>query len=930
MWFCGTDPPGETIYLTVGVNEYEGTEGDDTFIGEIGTFTNNTEIDGKEGTDTLQAEISADLNTGPSLNNVEIVELNNLSGLERKVNTENFDGVEQLWSVESFGSIRFDNIDSTDMQFGIKDSKKGIDLRFTADALGDATEEDTTVNVNLSDVEGGNLLVGPQSLLAAGGVNILNLMTAGEENELDLVRDSRISNQKLETVNIVGDADLKISEFNAPIETINAGALNANIDVNVGNLNDDLSIIGGKGEDNTVRGNVTEDVETAMTNVQNLDLTFTSGKTFDAGNTNAAAEYTLKGSGPSLANVVTGSTFTSNELTSVAVSEIGFMGYEDFDLTTTTKLTDTGLKNAQAVTFNGINFENVRDVTVTSDNEANTVLGAVALGELGRSVNLTANTKGDVTVGAVTVAAGNSLAQTLNLTSKAKDGDVTSDAYTAGGSLTANLIAEDEGKVTVGDALTSETGNVNVTATSNKKGGDVTVHSAVAHLGAVVTGTAARETDVKVANNAAGITAANGDITLNLTGKAGTSSAAGGNAVAGNDAIAAEGNVSATLTAEAYAIAKTAALTATKGTVTVVGNAAVGADATKGLVETGAIAGKNGVTLDLTNAAGSATTTATSKVDGTIEATHGDINMELDNKAYGKMEITGATTAGADEKANVTIELTAGRDSDTQLGAITADNKGDVTLDISAPATQGFTTLETGKITGGTVTLSSTANGTGNTVTINGIKATDETANATVITVEVAGTASVNLGALEANVATKTLVNAENLSGKLEVTLSKAKDTIVLGDGQDTVTFLAADNNENTILNFTAGAGEDVLDFTAFIDGTDGTKTDVATDADTVVANNLIYVTVIADNITGSDFGDADFADMFADNDGTPMSTTGATANANAVLLVKGDDITQVYFINNGDDTEIAVGEVTLVGTIDHTGDWDNANFAAA
>lgn len=116
---------GQTFTLTDAVGEnVVGTEGNDTFRGVVDTTVTSTvntgdTIDGKAGNDRLDilAESGAGLPTGFETTNVENIFITNNS--LTTVNTNVFDGAEQLWFVDNGNSVTVSNLDA-DITLGMK------------------------------------------------------------------------------------------------------------------------------------------------------------------------------------------------------------------------------------------------------------------------------------------------------------------------------------------------------------------------------------------------------------------------------------------------------------------------------------------------------------------------------------------------------------------------------------------------------------------------------------------------------------------------------------------------------------------------------------------------------------------------------------------------------------------------------------------
>lgn len=935
-------PTGETFTLTPGTDEYVGTTGDDTFNAEIGTFTNNTDIDGLEGQDTLNAEYASNLSTGPTLANVEVVNLTNLSGGVREINTVNFTGVEEIWSVESVGEVKLDNVASVDTVLGLKDTDADLTVRYASDALGAASDEDTNVNVVLSGADGSNISVGPQSLLAAGRINSITLNSQDVANEIGTITDSAITDKSLETVVVTGDQDLEIGGFAADVETIDASALEANLEVSVGDLlTDDLTVLGGTGGDNTVAANVTEDAAATLTDIQNLELNFSDGKVFDAENTNTAAAYTVKGTSANVANIISGSTFTVASLTAgTAASSFDFLGLGDFDLTVTNS---TG-----AVDFGGIDFTNVRDVIVNTSNKAATTLGAVDLGDLGRSVTVeSSSTVGNnTTVGAITVGADNVFAQTLTATAKAAGHVTFNDYTTAQGALSATLTADDEGDVAVNDL--SAYNALTLTMAANDEG-DVTANDATSSMGGVTaTMTAADAGDV-TANDLTGrsnvVVTANaestGDVTVNdVLSQRGSATV---DLVAANKGDVTVNNVTAYSAGGTSGYGSTATVTATTGLaeggdisvgaitgrtdVTVTGSAAQETN-----IDFGAIKSESGsagnITVDLSTADGTSLLNTGSvivggAVDATGATTGGNIDITLDAGAYSETSIGGAVTT---TKGAVTVTATAGRMAEAFVGtsaapglgdAITAANitaTTDVTVNLTTVAGTSATVkggiVEVGDVatTEGTATLNLT-NGARGTLTVGD---TDIATEGNVdFTLSNASNATATVGEL---VTAKGDVSAAITNSGTATVANTAVNDISTADGAVTLDVTAGKNSTTTLGDITATDAA-VVTVGTNVSGTDTftalTIGDVTADSITLTSTaRSAGKTVTVGDLDASGAAAGSGVTITAELSGTANVTLGTliAAGASNSTLINAENLTGVLTVTGSNIDDFIVG----------------------
>ena len=151
------------------------------------------------------------------------------------------------------------------------------------------------------------------------------------------------------------------------------------------------------------------------------------------------------------------------------------------------------------------------------------------------------------------------------------------------------------------------------------------------------------------------------------------------------------------------------------------------------------------------------------------------------------------------------------------------------------------------------------------------------------------------------------------------ITGNSGADIIRLGAGADTVVFGAdkTANGVDTITNFTAGAGGDELDFTAFITPLTVGDLNVTTGQSLSSANN-IYQTTVSGAIKSKDYGGTDFDLLFNDSGKKPFTKVITNSNKE-VIVVKGDDVTQIYYVSATAGT-LTSDMVTLVAVIDNDG----------
>ena len=356
-------------------------------------------------------------------------------------------------------------------------------------------------------------------------------------------------------------------------------------------------------------------------------------------------------------------------------------------------------------------------------------------------------------------------------------------------------------------------------------------------------------------------------------------------------------------------------------------------EATDALVD---ITGANVASLTETNFGGASSTptpTPTPTPPGTIYSTYAEF---VNAVTFGKIpagEQVGISTLTGREAGMLAVNK-------TYLDKIAAGGIGNVTGDIEV--TVGTTTggvsnnfdstafaskLATGAV-GSTVmningsntaadvivtTFGGTINGSGEADIITAYAAATINGDAGNDTIYATAGGSINGGA-----GTDTIYVSG--TGATTIEGSGDNDTISLGAGADTVVFAGSltNNGKDTITGFTAGAGGDKLNFKDFSDSlTVGNLTVGSTAKQALDTNNKIYQTTINDNIVLKDYGSANFDELFAAN-GTPF-TTSTTNNNKELIVVKGNDVTQIYYVSATAGT-LTDAMVDLVAEIDNNG----------
>ena len=149
------------------------------------------------------------------------------------------------------------------------------------------------------------------------------------------------------------------------------------------------------------------------------------------------------------------------------------------------------------------------------------------------------------------------------------------------------------------------------------------------------------------------------------------------------------------------------------------------------------------------------------------------------------------------------------------------------------------------------------------------------------------------------------------------VTGGAGNDTITTGAGEDTIVFAAtaAGNGVDDVTDYEAGAEGDILDFTNFITVTEANiDLAVASNAAETLVDNHIFDTALEANIASADFEGAEFGDIFAES-GVALSDV-ASGAMDFVVIVRGDDVTQVLYVSMSGAADVTSADVTAVGVL--------------
>ncbi|SEQ51506.1 hypothetical protein SAMN05421693_1426, partial [Ectothiorhodospira magna] len=906
---------GETFTLTAGADVIEGTENDDTIIGKTSAVSSERtlnpadQIDGGEGNDTLKVAMDASF-TGFSgdgyLKNVETVELTNEGSTLRTFSATKAEGVETYVLNAAKGAISLSNLAEAGITVNVNDQASGnATIGFTTDAVKGAEDALTLGVSNVGKVKATETGNNTYVTVAASGIEHLTVDAAGD-NFVNLAGAAS------KTLAVKGDGKVDISAVATGVTSFdgseNTGGITANLTAVTGGVL--ANVKGGEGSDTLSVGIGGITGNASFT-------TGGSGNTLKLSGTGTIAPAAVSGFETIDVAAGVGGVILSganvSDLSKVVVSEskgdVTLSGLPNADLTVELDGADNNSNktvtytNAGSVTFN--TTAAAADVTAKTATAMDTRLIATNVNDVTINQGAYTNYNGIVTVGNADTVSFNSAsgknaatpaAEQTNFGGTISAAKATSLEVNAAGKLTGATF--DMAKVTSANITADADSTVNLNTPELQflnlaTKGTFDFAAGPSHLSGLETliVSAAKAVDLDTNLN----TKMTGISSIELSG-------------AGNDAKVTLGAL---------------------GTTDNDKNITLTASGLKAGLETGTIttAASRTITVDAAGVTGGVKLGVASVndaiADGTVTMTFGANN--------GTLDIAGATAKNVNIDASAVIAsgLTGASFGNTttvtaETATVKGANLGDNSVTFVANGTE-HTLNYTGGIKNDAVVITSTA---AETSKIKGTIALGDTGTDTLIVGGLTNTAGVatkvDLSELVMTGATTDkliTINAGAATALSEIRLSQYDDTVNLRAAQnasDKIFFNdAGKTGLNTINGFVGGsASADILNFNAFITPASASVLGDASNPGAAIANNTVYRIDANTAITNKDFGGANFGELFVGSGSGFLSTAGAAANAKAVLLVRGTDRTEVYYVTNNGDTTITADEVTLVGIV--------------
>ncbi|MDB2465973.1 hypothetical protein N9X08_04870 [Planktomarina temperata] len=556
-----------------------------------------------------------------------------------------------------------------------------------------------------------------------------------------------------------------------------------------------------------------------------------------------------------------------------------------FDDTDTTSVTMT-LEEVTNSTNNALAIEDMSAVTSLSITASKAAVFGLIGGTSGMEAMKTMSVAGEkaVTLGAVGKNSTATAMETLTVTGKA---NVTVGELHDVSKLASYTVTSNPGTGAVGDVVVEAIDEsallASVALTANK--GSVTVNE----IGATGVGTAASTFTVSAYdeinldepvfwNNAAG-----SSVSLTSTNKGGIFDGSAGNNVVVKNEL---GDLSVTLSTGGKA----------EGTFTTSTN--------KGAVTLNATAVTGGSVLTVENGSSAAVTTDTSTVTLGAAKT-GTTNALTVDGITDVLNVTGGTGTDTVVFAGTDDHLTSGT---INLGGGTADsiNFANIVATLSATSegvvinnSNAAVTFDSGQtyttsIAAKSVAEYSDAGGTAKDVSttdfslvISGVETFVGTANADHYT-------------------------AANTGGSFNG--GNGADIVTLGSGVDTLVYNASSNGLDVVSGFSQ-AGKDLIDVTAYLTTFVAANVDAVplVTSDDTIENDHIFVVNFDGDIAAKALEGTDFGDLFSSDDGYLLTTKGVM---DAVVVVQGDDQTEVFYVTNDNIAAIDKDDVTLIATL--------------
>lgn len=382
------------VPIVAGQQEY--TDGGQAvnFAGKASDLANTATITGTGNDDELSLTMGAGDFGGLTRGSMSGVPTVNLNSTDHVVFYAN--NITDASTYNLDGSISLRNLNEDVKNINLSNADQAVDFGLTTAAQ----KGDTTINLGLDNV------VGPEDAndkptpveIFMDGVETVNVNSTGKvENMVNLsgVKD-------MATMNVAGDADLKVTAIDSKLATINASEATGDISVNAGNGGQLTTFTGGQGSDTVTYGKGTSGtIKTELNGVETIELNNTGNVTVNGKNMTGVETIALKEEGSDASPVavklqnlgdtlaVTASKENYANVTAAKVDHFSLNVAEDSTYNGNLVLADTTLLDinaegysdeaidgktppANVVLNNGSNLQKVTHLTVTGAGDVDT------------------------------------------------------------------------------------------------------------------------------------------------------------------------------------------------------------------------------------------------------------------------------------------------------------------------------------------------------------------------------------------------------------------------------------------------------------------------------------------------------------------------------------------------------------------------------
>lgn len=251
---------GSNFAFDFGADTLTGTAGNDTFTAGIvndgtGTLVQSLEdidiADGGAGKDTLNATLNTAVTTAPSLSNIEIINIRNVTANAVVDFANSDDSITEIWNNASGAGITLTyNNASIDTTFGVRNTTSITDID-VADDVATGTADNLALAVSGAGSDTVDAVV--QSTADVAGIETLSIAAAGD-NFVDVSAFNAITALTITGTGSLNTANLGQGVDVTLLETVDASGNSGGVTLDLTGAAADLTVTGGSGDDDITAG----------------------------------------------------------------------------------------------------------------------------------------------------------------------------------------------------------------------------------------------------------------------------------------------------------------------------------------------------------------------------------------------------------------------------------------------------------------------------------------------------------------------------------------------------------------------------------------------------------------------------------------------------------------------------------------------------